>query len=79
MEIHLWGVPVQLVHRGPSDISSWNGKICLLKSRAIEKGGRLKSPKKSLWDKASQHTGDQNMLEPGEQKQSRENTDKNSD
>lgn len=43
MEIHPWGVPAQLVHRGPSNIPSRNSKICLLKSRAIEKGGRLKT------------------------------------
>lgn len=49
MEIHLWGVAVQLVHRGPLNIPSRNYKIYLLKSRAIEKGGRLKTPReKSL-------------------------------
>lgn len=43
MEIHVWSVPVQLVHRGPSNTSSRHSEICLLKSRGIEKGGRLKS------------------------------------
>lgn len=45
MEIHLWGVPVQLVHTGRSNISSRHSETCLLKSRAVEKGGKLQASK----------------------------------
>lgn len=78
-ELHLWGVPVQLVHRRPSNISSrhslryvyWSPEG-LLKSRVIRRVADLRPPEKSLWAKASCRE-----LEPGDQNQSREDTDKN--
>lgn len=62
-EIHLWAALVQLVHRGHSIISSRHSKIRLLKSRVIKKSGRKATGVREL--------------QPGDQRYSSENTDKN--